>query len=119
MKKLFLFLLIAALAFYFVPLSPGSRLSQIKESVIGSIASIGISKADYEKELQAKTAELASYEKAVVKFEEDVDRMEANMPTCPITGKKSTFTTRPRVPQDVLDKIDKLKAEIAVLKTKV
>jgi hypothetical protein len=119
MKILFLFLLIAALAFFFVPLSPDSRLSQIKESVIGPIGSIGKSKMDYEKELQAKASELASYEEAKVKIEEDIARMEANLPTCPITGQKSTFTTRPQVPQDVLDKIDKLKAEIAVLKTKV
>jgi len=54
--------------------------------VLDSFGSIGKSNADYEEELHNKTAELEAYEKGRLKMEEDFVKMEANLPTCPITG---------------------------------
>ena len=118
MKTLFCLLLISISGYYFFSAAPDSRLGQIKVSVLDSIGSIGKSKVDYEEEVRNKTAELEAYEKGRSQMEADFVKMEADLPTCPITGQKSVFTTKPQVPAEVIERIDKLKAEIAVLKTK-
>lgn len=122
MKKIIFLIIIIIAGYYFFTSSPDSRAGAFKNHALeklDSLASIGKSKADYEEELRAKTAELEAYEAGRQKMEEDFVKMEANLPTCPKTGQKAVFIEKPKVPQEVIDKIDKLKAEIAVLKTKV
>ncbi|MFA5074228.1 MAG: hypothetical protein WC539_10085 [Nitrospirota bacterium] len=119
MKKAILALFFIIVIFYFLPASPDSRLSQIKSSVFGSFQSIGKSKADFREELKNKTAELEAYENALVKVEEDIRRMEANIPTCPRTGQKGTLTITQDPRPELHERINKAKEEVASLKKRI
>lgn len=119
MGKVILVLLVAIAGFYFFPASPDSRLSHIKSNVFGSLESIGKSKADFQEELRNKTVELEAYEQALVKVEDDIRRMEANIPTCPRTGQKGTLTITQDPRPELNERISKVKGEIAFIKNKI
>lgn len=110
-------LLILLLACSPYPAHAEFNWAQMKSGIARKIGSIGKSKADYEKELGYKTAELAAYQEVLEKIEAEIRGWEAT--TCPTTGEKSivTLTEDPR--PAVREKIRVLEEDVAFLRGKI
>jgi cell division protein FtsL len=123
MKKIAILVLFAAagiLTYNIVIASPGSMLYQVKKRTVDWVESIGISKSDYQEQLNYKTAELAEYEKALAWADEEVVKMEnTSGPACPRTGIASTYKVTGDPRPQIRQHIDDLKTEIATLNEKI
>ncbi len=119
MKKRVIFLIVSATVLYLYPARPGTALHQVKSSVLVNLLPAATSKNEIRSQLSCKQEELQAYEKVLIDIDAEHDRMLANAPICPTTGRKAvvTMATDPR--PEIHRKIEQLNEEIGKLRSQL
>jgi len=117
-KYIFWMFMIGLAAFLFWQVGQESAVYKYRHSAIDRAIFAVKSNEECKQELEMKKEEMAAYEEAIVKVDEDIARMAAEIPVCPRTGQKSSLriTNDPR--PELRAKIETLKVEIKVLENK-
>ena len=118
-KYIFLLLLIGVAAFFFWPVGKDSEICKSRRSLINRVILVGKSSDKCREELELKKAQVEAYEKAIAQVDADFERMNAEIPVCPITGKKSELNITEDPRPELRAKIQVLQEEIKVLESKV
>jgi hypothetical protein len=118
-KKRLIFLIISVTVLYLYPARPGTALHQVKSSMLGNLFPPMTSKDEIRTQLIYKMEELQTYENVLADIDNEHERMLANAPICPTTGRKASvsMTTDPR--PEIQLKIEELNVEIGQLESRL